>query len=397
VSAPGIVYDRDQVGGARARKEANTIGRQAIHPTAGLILRLQQTGGNRAVNQLLRQYANRQAGSMTQMAAPLQRCGATPCNCSADEKAAHEAVHQESASPVARVHESGENGPGATLGPENGLSALAVQRAYIGGVTHVQRDMDDDDQTAQTDQSQQSQPADQSQPDQSSPSPNLPATDSSDPGQSYTDMSQSNPNPSPSSTGPNLSSSDPGQAYTDSSSTTADTSADGDPVPTTGTTCGASSTTINPVPKTKQVSGKTLNEVYQNNFATGAEAGSVQPVFNPSPPTYCPSDQGAKVQSAVVNIDEIKTMPSWTEYSQQCAAVKAEWDRWYAAVDKHENGHIAIDKQYFTNVHTKLVGKTDPDTALNTVVTNADTANQTYDANQANFAGMTIDAGIGCP
>ena len=196
---------------------------------------------------------------------------------------------------------------------------------------------------------------------------------------------------------------DPGQLVSQQSGTSSDSGqtladqmgSDAEPLSGNGK-CGASSTTISVVNKTRTVSGKTLNDVYQNNFSVG-EAGSVQPVFDPSPPTYCPTDAGAKIQSAVVNINEVKTMPKWTEYDQQCDAVKKEWDRWYAALDTHENGHIAIDRRFFTNVHAKLVGTTDPDTALNTVVTNADTANQTYDGNPANFAGVNLNAGIGCP
>jgi hypothetical protein len=56
-----------------------------------MLLMLQRTAGNQAVNQLLRQYrSSRQPGAGLMPA--VQRCGGKACNCSPQEKAAHTAV-----------------------------------------------------------------------------------------------------------------------------------------------------------------------------------------------------------------------------------------------------------------------------------------------------------------
>ena len=55
-------------------------GNGPVHAAA--VQQMQQTYGNRAVQRFLA----RQAGAL-----PLQRCGATPCNCSSEEKARHTA------------------------------------------------------------------------------------------------------------------------------------------------------------------------------------------------------------------------------------------------------------------------------------------------------------------
>src|SRR5665213_2956694 len=57
-----------------------------------MLLMLQRTVGNQAVNQLLRQYrSSRQPAAVLGMPA-VQRCGGRPCNCSPQEKAAHTQV-----------------------------------------------------------------------------------------------------------------------------------------------------------------------------------------------------------------------------------------------------------------------------------------------------------------
>jgi hypothetical protein len=83
-----------------------------------MLLMLQRTAGNQAVNQLLRQYkSSRHPASVLGLPA-VQRCGGKPCNCSPQEKAAH-----------AQVQSTDE---------EQGLTASGSAPAS------VQRDADDD-------------------------------------------------------------------------------------------------------------------------------------------------------------------------------------------------------------------------------------------------------------
>ncbi|HEX3991287.1 MAG TPA: hypothetical protein VHX39_08965, partial [Acetobacteraceae bacterium] len=84
-----------------------------------MLLVLQRTAGNQAVNQLLRQYkSSRQSPPVLGLPA-VQRCGGKPCNCSPQERAAHAQVQ--------------------SMDEEQSLSAS------IGVPAAVQRDADDDD------------------------------------------------------------------------------------------------------------------------------------------------------------------------------------------------------------------------------------------------------------
>ncbi len=57
-----------------------------------MLLMLQRTAGNQAVNQLLRQYKAGRLPSPGPLLPAVQRCGGKPCNCSPKEKAAHTQV-----------------------------------------------------------------------------------------------------------------------------------------------------------------------------------------------------------------------------------------------------------------------------------------------------------------
>lgn len=57
-----------------------------------MLLMLQRTAGNQAVNQLLRAYKSSRQGSPVGFRPAVQRCGGKPCHCSPQEKAAHNPV-----------------------------------------------------------------------------------------------------------------------------------------------------------------------------------------------------------------------------------------------------------------------------------------------------------------
>jgi len=52
-----------------------------------------------------------------------------------------------------------------------------------------------------------------------------------------------------------------------------------------------------------------------------------------------------------------KTMPKWLDYSSASAAAKAEWDRMFAALEAHEQGHIDIAIKVADDLKSKLPGK----------------------------------------
>jgi hypothetical protein len=88
----------------------------------------------------------------------------------------------------------------------------------------------------------------------------------------------------------------------------------------------------------------------------GAEAGSVTRTVTALDLYSMDTDPNKIVKVAVVEIDLVKKMPKWKQFDDQCDAVKKEWNRFFGALDKHENNHLAKYVTPYTNVHSKLLG-----------------------------------------
>jgi predicted secreted Zn-dependent protease len=172
--------------------------------------------------------------------------------------------------------------------------------------------------------------------------------------------------------------------------------APGAPAPANGTT------NFTPNNTTREVHGATLSQVYDSMTNSGThEAASVQPALKPQP-QYELDAKGEKVIKAVVTVIETKEMPSWAELGQQCPPIKNEWNRFYGALDKHEDKHVEIDRKHFTDVHKKLVGK--PQEAawkkMDDVIEAADLENQAYDTrtkhglNEGTIINSAVQCGI---
>ncbi|GAA6615192.1 DUF4157 domain-containing protein [Scytonema sp. NUACC26] len=183
---------------------------------------------------------------------------------------------------------------------------------------------------------------------------------------------------------------------------------DGNPLPTDikdanatsmGTGSGNSTTNFSVSNKTRAVSGKTLSQVWDDMTNSGTkESASVLPELKPDP--QYGYDENEKVTKVTVNVKETKEMPQWIELEQQCQPIKNEWNRFYSALDRHEERHVSIDRKHYTNVHQKLVGKprqTAWDT-LDEVVDVADKENKAYDtsSNHGIAEGSKINAAVQC-
>ncbi len=59
---------------------------------------------------------------------------------------------------------------------------------------------------------------------------------------------------------------------------------------------------------------------------------------------------GPRMSSVTVTVDMVKTMPNWTSISGAPAAEQAEWRRFYAALDTHENGHASRVRSGFAGI-----------------------------------------------
>jgi hypothetical protein len=143
------------------------------------------------------------------------------------------------------------------------------------------------------------------------------------------------------------------------------------------------STIINQKAATLTTSGKTITEAITNLISQGkGEAGSV---------TCAPEWYRNKFQAdgspdeiiCEVNIvvTETKAMPVWTELAQQCEPVKREWNRFYRALDTHENGHLTRDQAAFKDLHKKILGRKEEDAVAiyEGAITKAETDNEAYD------------------
>lgn len=161
----------------------------------------------------------------------------------------------------------------------------------------------------------------------------------------------------------------------------------------------ASSTSITVDHKTRDVHGKTLTQVYNSMTSGGTqEAGSILPLLKPDP--QYEYDDNDHVKKAVVHVHEVKTMPNWAELNSQCTPVKNEWNRFYKALDAHEDKHLEIDHKHFADVHKQLLGKKREDAwkRLDTVVEAADKANQDYDNSSQHglTEGTKINGAVQC-
>ena len=81
ISRSGPQRDIQQAGDGTQRALAS--------PSVQMLLMLQRTVGNQAVNQLLRQYKSNRQSNPGPLMPSVQRCGGKACNCSPQDKAAH--------------------------------------------------------------------------------------------------------------------------------------------------------------------------------------------------------------------------------------------------------------------------------------------------------------------
>ena len=151
-----------------------------------------------------------------------------------------------------------------------------------------------------------------------------------------------------------------------------------------------SGTTINVVNTTYSVAGSLLDAA--NTMAARTEAGSVTSQF--SDIAYTTTESG-RVVTANITVTETILLPVWTGYASATAAEKAEWDRFRAALQAHEQQHVAIDRAAYTNIHAKLVGKsqTRADEIIDETETATTALNDAFDTqtDHGRNAGTTIN------
>jgi predicted secreted Zn-dependent protease len=107
-----------------------------------------------------------------------------------------------------------------------------------------------------------------------------------------------------------------------------------------------------------EVSG-TLLDVY-DAISGMAEAGKAE--WNDS--TYSMSfDDNGIVTSVEAVINPKVTMPTWIDSGQAPQAAQDEWNRWFTALEDHENGHLQILHDNAAGIDDRMVGKSQADAA----------------------------------
>jgi predicted secreted Zn-dependent protease len=99
-------------------------------------------------------------------------------------------------------------------------------------------------------------------------------------------------------------------------------------------------------------------------------------------PRYDYSLNGDVLATATVVVPTKITLPRWPGYSSAGDRDRGEWDRFHAALEAHEQGHIERVTNCFTGIDDRLTGATVADAgriwadALNSL----QTASDAYDA-----------------
>ena len=166
------------------------------------------------------------------------------------------------------------------------------------------------------------------------------------------------------------------------------------PLDTTAAAGASASETIGPpTPSTYAVQASNLADVLA---AIGGrdEAGHVGWAATP---TYA-ANTNTKVDTANVNVDISIEMPSWTPPASMLPKARAEWTRWYAALDAHEQGHVTKVHSVYDGLARKMIGKTlaGAATAFKTADDSAQPTSDAYDKSNDHglLKGTVLDVGI---
>lgn len=118
-------------------------------------------------------------------------------------------------------------------------------------------------------------------------------------------------------------------------------------------------------------------------------------------PQYSSTITGQQLASAEVTVRMRITMPRWPGYESAPAADRSEWDRFFAALQMHEQGHVDLVFQYLSNIDDRLVGQspTAASEAWDNILAALKSASDSYDreTNHGRTQGTIIAAGSVSP
>jgi hypothetical protein len=107
---------------------------------------------------------------------------------------------------------------------------------------------------------------------------------------------------------------------------------------------------------------------------------------------------GNRITSVIVTVAIDVEMPNWAPPPSMRPRARAEWDRWYAALLAHEQGHVKLVHDKFDGLASRILGKTvraGGDT-FNTAKAELRAASRAYDGRTAHGlrTGTIIDTSI---
>jgi predicted secreted Zn-dependent protease len=139
------------------------------------------------------------------------------------------------------------------------------------------------------------------------------------------------------------------------------------------------------------VPGNTLSEV-ATVIASMAEAGKAEWW-----PQFAYESDNDVVSTVTVTVQQRKTMPYWQGFADATQPMKDEWDRFWRALDTHEQGHFDLVRTHLETVDQVLVGQLvgNVQRVFNDVVAALDAASSAYDAYTSHglTQGTSIDLG----
>lgn len=100
-------------------------------------------------------------------------------------------------------------------------------------------------------------------------------------------------------------------------------------------------------------------DMHGDNLAAVAEAISQQDEAGKTEwvPRYDYETTGDNLSSVKVTVGTRITTPLWREYGSAPQAEKDEWDRFLAALETHEQGHVGLVVKYLSNIDSQMVGQ----------------------------------------
>ncbi|SPE35040.1 hypothetical protein SBA3_2220025 [Candidatus Sulfopaludibacter sp. SbA3] len=108
---------------------------------------------------------------------------------------------------------------------------------------------------------------------------------------------------------------------------------------------------IDPEQVSYRVDGNTLASVAQA-VSQEDEAGKTEWF-----PHYEYELNGSGLSSVTITVATRITVPEWSEYGSATQPEKEEWDRFLAALQSHEQGHLELVRQHLAKIDEKMAGQ----------------------------------------